>query len=231
MANKHHMFNVDIATQYGVNAAVILYNLDFWLEKNKANKKHFHDGTYWTYNSIKAYKQLFPYMSPRQISTALKKLEENDIISMGNYNKVAYDRTTWYAITENGYSIMQKCKMDVAEMSNRSCRNVEPIPDSNTVSKPNSNTYKSSPSFKKPTIVEIETYCKERNNGIDAQRFYDYYEVANWTRGKTKIKNWKACVRTWESTAKQYAKDKKPTGQGETNYSKEDTDNMITELE
>jgi len=90
---------------------------------------------------------------------------------------------------------------------------------------------KRSPSFKKPTIAEIETYCKERNNGIDAQRFYDYYEVANWTRGKTKIKNWKACVRTWESTAKQYAKDKKPTGQSETNYSKEDTDNMITELE
>ena len=52
--------------------------------------------------------------------------------------------------------------------------------------------------FKKPTIEEIEKYCKERNNGINANKFYDFYETKGWYVGKNKMKDWKACIRTWE---------------------------------
>lgn len=53
-------------------------------------------------------------------------------------------------------------------------------------------------SFIKPTIEEIQDYCSERNNGINANAFYDFYESKNWYVGKNKMKDWKACVRTWE---------------------------------
>lgn len=56
--------------------------------------------------------------------------------------------------------------------------------------------------FKKPTVEEIAEYCKERNNGIDAQYFIDFYEAKNWMIGKNKVKNWKACIRTWEKNNK-----------------------------
>ena len=52
--------------------------------------------------------------------------------------------------------------------------------------------------FIKPTIEEIEEYCSERNNGINANAFYDFYESKDWYVGKNKMKDWKACVRTWE---------------------------------
>ncbi len=52
--------------------------------------------------------------------------------------------------------------------------------------------------FSKPTIEEIEQYCKERNNGINANTFYDFYESKDWMVGKNKMKDWKACIRTWE---------------------------------
>lgn len=52
--------------------------------------------------------------------------------------------------------------------------------------------------FTKPTIEEIQEYCKERNNGINAEAFYDFYESKDWYVGKNKMKDWKACVRTWE---------------------------------
>ena len=52
--------------------------------------------------------------------------------------------------------------------------------------------------FKKPTIPEIQKYCEERNNGINAEAFYDFYESKNWLIGKSKMADWKACVRTWE---------------------------------
>ena len=56
--------------------------------------------------------------------------------------------------------------------------------------------------FSKPTIKEIEDYCKERNNGINANAFYDFYESKNWYVGKNKMKDWKACIRTWEQRQK-----------------------------
>lgn len=52
--------------------------------------------------------------------------------------------------------------------------------------------------FVKPTIEEIEEYCKSRNNGINANAFYDFYESKDWMVGKNKMKDWKACIRTWE---------------------------------
>ena len=52
--------------------------------------------------------------------------------------------------------------------------------------------------FKKPTINDINDYCKQRNNTIDAETFFDFYESKDWKVGKNKMKNWKACVRTWE---------------------------------
>lgn len=52
--------------------------------------------------------------------------------------------------------------------------------------------------FLKPTVEQIKSYCQERNNGLDAQQFYDFYESKGWLVGKTKMKDWKASVRTWE---------------------------------
>ena len=53
-------------------------------------------------------------------------------------------------------------------------------------------------SFKKPTVNDIKEYCLWRSNGIDAETFFDFYESKNWLIGKNKMKNWKACIRTWE---------------------------------
>jgi hypothetical protein len=53
--------------------------------------------------------------------------------------------------------------------------------------------------FTPPTIEEVQAYCQERQNGVDAERFIDYYSSNGWMVGKNKMKDWKAAVRTWES--------------------------------
>jgi hypothetical protein len=53
--------------------------------------------------------------------------------------------------------------------------------------------------FTPPTLEEVSDYIKTRKSNIEPQRFIDYYSASNWYRGKTKIQDWKACVRTWES--------------------------------
>ena len=130
--NDTHSFNIYIAKEFGINSAVIIHNLIYWLEKNEANDKNFHEGRYWSYNSISAYAELFPYLSERQIRYSLDKLEEENIIMTGDFNKVGFDKTKWYSLTDYGLKYLQsvmhvytKCTKDIHKVS-------KPIPDINT---------------------------------------------------------------------------------------------------
>ena len=52
--------------------------------------------------------------------------------------------------------------------------------------------------FTAPTLEEVKEYCAERKNGVDAERFVNYYTANGWKVGKNPMKDWKAAVRTWE---------------------------------
>lgn len=56
--------------------------------------------------------------------------------------------------------------------------------------------------FKPPTVEEVFEYCNERCNNIDAQSFVSHYTTTGWMRGSNKIKDWKACIHTWERNEK-----------------------------
>lgn len=135
-----HSFDVDIAVEYGILEAILLNNLWFWIKKNEANKVNYFDNDYWTYNSIRAFGELFPYVSQKQIQNALKHLENEGLIKTGNYNKSTYDRTLWYAFDLRGKSIMQKSKMEIPKKENGLVENVEPIPYINTDINTNNNS-------------------------------------------------------------------------------------------
>ncbi|HZS17281.1 MAG TPA: hypothetical protein VFA51_05040 [Candidatus Udaeobacter sp.] len=96
---EHH-FKVSDAKKYGVTEAILLYNLKYWIAKNKANGKHFYKERTWTYNSHRAFGELFPYLSESQIKRALASLQKQGAILKDNFNKKRYDRTNWYALVD-----------------------------------------------------------------------------------------------------------------------------------
>lgn len=63
-------------------------------------------------------------------------------------------------------------------------------------------TKKRAHSFQKPTVEEISKYCLERENDVNAQTFFDFYESKDWMVGRNKMKDWQASVRTWENKQK-----------------------------
>lgn len=130
-----HSFNIELAKEYGILEAILIKNIWFWIEKNRANEKNFYDGTYWTYNSTRAFNELFPYASESSIKRALKGLQEKGIIKTGNYNKSAYDRTLWYGFTDLGESIVSNRQMEMNKSSNGNEQNGLTIPDINTDNK------------------------------------------------------------------------------------------------
>jgi hypothetical protein len=98
--NFEHHFKVRDAKRYGITEAILLYNIRFWIAKNRASGKHFYKGKTWTYNSAKAFSDLFPYLSESQIKRALTSLVRQGAILKDNFNKKPYDRTNWYALAD-----------------------------------------------------------------------------------------------------------------------------------
>lgn len=154
-----HSFNVAVAEEVGVNAAILLQSIKWWCDKNRANGKNEHDGLYWTYNSVKAWQELYPYLGKSAITSALAKLEERGLIAVGNYNQSAYDRTKWYAITAKGRaafgdSIYENREMGDAECGKGSGENREPIPVTTQLQEQGSKEHMS--------VSEVVDYLNER---------------------------------------------------------------------
>ncbi|WP_438979979.1 Lin1244/Lin1753 domain-containing protein [Polynucleobacter sp.] len=70
----------------------------------------------------------------------------------------------------------------------------------NKVNKSNENRYVA---FAPPTHQDVKDYCESRGNLVDSQKFLDFYQSKGWMVGKNKMKDWKACVRTWEKSETQ----------------------------
>lgn len=216
-----HYFNTELAQIVGINAAVIYHHFCFWCKQNEKEGVNERDGLFWTFHSASDLVKFFPYFTKRQILYAIKKLEEKGLIRIGCYNKLGMDRTYWYTVLDYQYfpqdtnlslgeTILshRETNLSLAEtnLSLASNNFVPPIPNRT----PNrthhiEHTDKESRTFRPPSVDEVRAYCLERGNSVDAEQFVDFYTSKGWKVGKDKMKDWKACVRTWEKRD-----DKKP---------------------
>jgi len=170
--------------------------------------------------------RLFPLKSvtEKQISDALHKLSTVGIVALYEYDGRPYlQLVTWEkhqtvrnkkgkypavdgreetTASENVrlISVESNCNQLNA---NASLIQSNPIQsESNPNPKPNNICADKPHRFTPPTLEEVAAYCKERNNGVDPQKWYDFYSAKGWMIGKNKMKDWKAAVRTWESRSK-----------------------------
>lgn len=195
-------FDSDVAKVVGVNGAVLFWNISFWVMKNKANDKHFHDGNYWTYNSTQAFTELFPFLSRQQVRTAIDKLIDEDLIMTGEYNENGFDRTKWYTLTRKGWEIMNHNQIALPNSTNAFAEINQPIPYINTdINK--KEISKDISKEKHPTLEEVRDHIKAKGYHFSADEFYNYYSSANWHKANGQpVRNWKQCCVTWESNHK-----------------------------
>ena len=121
-------FDGDFAKEHGVDEAIMYTYFSYWIAKNKANDKHFHDGHTWTYNSQKALTELFPFWNRSKIQRIISSLENQGLLIKGNYNQLAYDRTTWYALPKFERSMVQNQTVNCSDLNKTSFENEQPIP-------------------------------------------------------------------------------------------------------
>lgn len=133
-------------------------------------------------------------LSERQVRTALSKLIKTNELTNKSTNKYRIITVLKY----NNYQTVDK--QDVKQKTiKRQTDDKPPTTDNNDNNKNNEDKgIKTTKKFVIPTVIEIEDYCKERKNNINANQFFDSYESKGWLVGKNKMKDWKAAVRTWE---------------------------------
>jgi len=131
-------------------------------------------------------------LSERQIRTALDHLKSTNELTIKSTNKFSL-------ITLVNYGKFQDVQSDIDQQNDQQ---VDQRPTSNRpqLNKGNKEEQGIKPRkrFTPPTIEEVSTYCQERGNGVDAQRFVDFYASKGWKVGNAGMKDWHAAVRNWE---------------------------------
>lgn len=102
---KKHAFSVEAASIVGINAAILLEHISFWVHQNAAAGRNIRDGAAWTYGSVREIAERFPYMTEKQVRGALDRLQAEGLVKVGNFNRVKYDRTRWFSLTHEGRRI------------------------------------------------------------------------------------------------------------------------------
>lgn len=108
--------------------------------------------------------------------------------SMANYSNgkqnVANDSKSYQSETNDSYK-------EKKSNSNIKKDNIKETPLTGSKEKAQSR-------FSPPTVDEVRAYCQERGNSVNPERFVDFYAAKGWRVGNQPMKDWKACVRTWE---------------------------------
>ena len=93
------VINTELACAIGLNEAIVLQQLHYWIEKNKATGSNYRDGHYWTYGTIQGYRDRdFRFWSFNTVKRTITRLLELGFLIKGNYNKKKMDHTGWYTI-------------------------------------------------------------------------------------------------------------------------------------
>lgn len=158
-----HSFDVDIAREYGIPAAILLKQISIWIKKNKRDGRNLHDGRTWTYSTAAEMARMIPYLSEYQINRALSRMVQTGLIDKGNFNRNTRDRTAWYTLSkkaenllfhfaesqngncENAKWNLQNCKMESANLQNAFCETARPLPSKYTSKETSNNTSISPP--------------------------------------------------------------------------------------
>lgn len=100
MENKVYSFSTDDAVKHGVDAAILLHNIRYWLDHARAHGENEYDGYFWTYATASKLTSIFPFWSSNKIQKMIKKLEEDGVLISSSYSKSSFDRTKWYSMPD-----------------------------------------------------------------------------------------------------------------------------------
>ena len=99
------VIDIQLAKAVGLEEAIVIQQIHYWLIINQRNDRNLHAGYYWTYNSYTEWQKQFPFWSEHTVRRIFGDLEKKGYIISGNFNKLTIDRTKWYRLNYNKLEI------------------------------------------------------------------------------------------------------------------------------
>ena len=119
MANCNtHSFNVQLATEIGLEECIILQHFYYWHKINCENENMVIDDKVWFFTSRRNIQSVFPYLSEQKIKTCLLRLEEKGYILKENKNANKIVKANWYALTEKSLAIFGEINQPLVKTTN-----------------------------------------------------------------------------------------------------------------
>ena len=183
-----------LARIIGFSEAVVITQLHQWIEYNRKHKKNYKDGYYWTYGSMeKMHEEYFDILgSVRTVRRVFKKLEKNGYLIVDNYNKLNFDKTSWYRVNYEKFNELKKeyrygqndhtdeDKMVTSQVDKMTISDVDnlttPIPNNKNIIKNNNISYHSSSNniiYSESEQVTDERLNDKKNKNISSREKYN----------------------------------------------------------
>ena len=238
-----HSFDIKLAEKYGVNEAIIIHHFCHWIRINTKLDRNFHEGRYWTYQTIDEIAANFPYMTKDGVRNILEKLcdgksrfskkdglEFEPVLIAGNFNKTNYDKTIWYAFSDTfttpcGANTTSNGGIDTNPVvkppqgSGETTRPIpDPIPDTKTKHKkeeaPLPLSFGNHVKLSKQSYAELSLNYSEEQVLNMISKINDYIDA----KGEKPYKDYAAAIRNW---IRRDIEQKGPKGTIQANDSKE----------
>ena len=216
-----HYFDVDVAQRCGVNAAILLSDIQYWCERSKGDPAHLREGRVWMWSSVRDFRERHPYLTARQIRYALEQLTAAEVVITAQYSDRALDRTIWYspvdltpvanAFDNSGKCIGQQCQMQMTPVANAFDKSGVPttihyrntlentletnrdnVGGNRYVSPPNVVVRGEDENITHPTIDQVREYARAAGLRVDAEAFVRANEATGWKDTQGRpIRNWR----------------------------------------
>lgn len=110
--------------QIGLNGAIVLQQVHYWVLKKKEAKKDYFQGHFWIYNTYSQWETQFPFWSKSTIRRTIKDLEDRGLLLNRNLNKAGYDKTKWYTVNYDALNdLIQRSSLPSAQNEQDLCSN------------------------------------------------------------------------------------------------------------
>ena len=216
-----HYFDVDLAQRCGVNAAILLSDIQYWCERSKGDPAHLREGRVWMWSSVRDFRERHPYLTARQIRYALEQLTAAEVVITAQYSDRALDRTIWYspvdltpvanAFDNSGKCIGQQCQMQMTPVANAFDKSGVPttihyretlentietnrdnVGGNSNVSPPSVVVRGEDENITHPTIDQVREYARAAGLRVDAEAFVRANDATGWKDTQGRpIRNWR----------------------------------------
>ena len=216
-----HYFDVEVAQRCGVNAAILLSDIQYWCERSKGDPAHLREGRVWMWSSVRDFRERHPYLTARQIRYALEQLTASEVVITAQYSDRALDRTIWYspvdltpvanAFDNSGKCIGQQWQMQMTPVANAFDKSGVPttihyretlentietnrdnVGGNRYVSPHNVVVRGEEETITHPTIDQAREYARAAGLRVDAEAFVRANEATGWKDAQGRpIRNWK----------------------------------------